>query len=325
MIEDPKFWNEASTQSQFRLTRFSGICLPVKVKLMEIPAEITRYPHCDSRPADASVVVPVIDIRNGWAVHAIAGNRADYRPWTDTSNRPLTPQQLAEEFSKIWQPRWLYVADLDGIIDGQPQTSCWPRLPGDGLRILMDAGFREIDDVLTAVNLGYEVILGTESLPSMAWLQELIVRLEDSQRLWISLDFRQGQWQAPVEFQQLGLTDFISQLTNWSMTHWIVLDLADVGQGTGGSTAEQIRLLRETLEKSSRNWKHPAESHQSRLAQSCQHGTQAVPTERTPTILAGGGMRTAQDVLQLQTQGVSGVLVATALMTGAMTPDQFAH
>lgn len=292
---------------------------------MELPAEITRYPHCDSRPADASVVVPVIDIRNGWAVHAIAGNRALYRPWTDSFQQPRKPQHLAEELSRVWQPRWLYVADLDGIIDGQPQTSSWPCLPGDGLRILIDAGCGEIDAVLAAMDRGYEVILGTESLPSMEWVRKLLARVEDPQRLWISLDFRQGQWQAPAEFQQLGLTDFIIQCSNWSMTHWIVLDLADVGQGTGGSTAEQIRLLRETLEKSFRNWKHPAESYQSRLAQSCQHGTQVVPTERTSTILAGGGMRTAQDVLQLQTQGVSGVLVATALMTGAMTPDQFAH
>ncbi len=292
---------------------------------MEIPAETIHHPQHNSMPGHASVVVPVIDIRSGWAVHAIAGNRALYRPWTDSFQQPRKPQQLAEEFSRVWQPRWLYVADLDGIIDGQPQTSSWPCLPGDGPRILMDAGFREIDDVLTAVNLGYEVILGTESLPSMAWLQELIVRLEDSQRLWISLDFRQGQWQAPVEFQQLGLTNFIIQCSSWSIAHWIVLDLADVGQSTGGSTAAKIRLLQETLESASCNCEYPAESRQSKLAQSCQHVTQAVPTERTSTILAGGGMRTAQDVLQLQTQGVSGVLVATALMTGTITPDKFIH
>ncbi len=292
---------------------------------MEIPAEKTRHPHCDSRPADASVVVPVIDIRNGWAVHAIAGNRAHYQPWTNFFHQPLTPQQLAEVFTRVWQPHWLYVADLDGIIDSQTQTSNWPRLSGDGPRILIDAGFREIDAVLAAMELGYDVILGTESLPSMEWVRKLLARVEDPQRLWISLDFRHGQWQASDELQQLGLVNCIRQLSTWSLTHWIVLDLADVGQSTGGSTAEQIRRLQETLENTSNDWEDPAESRQSRLAQSCQHGTQAVQTKRTPTILAGGGMRTAKDVRQLQRQGVSGVLVATALMTGAMTPDQFAH
>lgn len=159
----------------------------------------------------------------------------------------------------------------------------------------------------------------------MEWVRKLLARVEDPQRLWISLDFRHGQWQASDELQQLGLVNCIRQLSTWSLTHWIVLDLADVGQSTGGSTAEQIRRLQEILENTSNDWEDPAESRQSRLAQSCQHGTQAVPTKRTPTILAGGGMRTAKDVRQLQRQGVSGVLVATALMTGAMTPDQFAH
>ncbi|MBA4031506.1 MAG: hypothetical protein C0478_11550, partial [Planctomyces sp.] len=229
-------------------------------------------------PSGSSLIVPVVDIRQGLAVHAVAGEREKYQPWTDGPGRALSPQALAEQFATQWRPRWLYVADLDGIVDGQPQAAAWPRLPGVATRILIDAGFHREQEVLSAINRGYDVILGTESLPSLEWVGELITSVEDPRRLWISLDFRSGHWQAAASLQERGLAASIHRLAAWGITQWIVLDLADVGSATGGSTGQQIATLRETL---------------GTLDSTNEARTQAAPA---PTLLAGGGMRTAADV-----------------------------
>jgi phosphoribosylformimino-5-aminoimidazole carboxamide ribotide isomerase len=273
------------------------------------PKSVTRIAIWEGRksvsqipPFGSSLVVPVVDIRQGLAVHAVAGERERYRPWTDGAGGAMTPQALAEQFATQWRPRWLYVADLDGIVDGQPQPAAWPRLPGLATRILIDAGFRREDEVRAAIDRGYDVILGTESLPSLEWVGELITSVGETGRLWISLDFRSGQWQAPAAIQERGLIASIRQLAAWGVTQWIVLDVADVGSATGGSTREQIATLRGTLDS---------------LDSTNEARTQAAPA---PTLLAGGGMRTAADVRNLQATGVDGILVATALMTGAINP-----
>lgn len=256
-------------------------------------------------PSGSSLIVPVVDIRQGLAVHAVAGKREKYQPWIDEVGRAMTPQALAEQFATRWRPRWLYVADLDGIVDGQPQPAAWPRLPGVATRILIDAGFHREEEVRAAIDRGYDVILGTESLPSLDWAGELIASVGETGRLWISLDFRSRHWQAAASLQERGLIASIHQLAAWGITQWIVLDLADVGSATGGSTREQIATLRGTLDS---------------LDSTNEARTQAAPA---PTLLAGGGMRTAADVRNLHATGVDGILVATALMTGAIAPDQF--
>ncbi|MBA4030415.1 MAG: hypothetical protein C0478_05925 [Planctomyces sp.] len=85
-------------------------------------------------------------------------------------------------------------------------------------------------------------------MPSLEWVGELITSVGDPRRLWISLDFRSGHWQAAASLQERGLIASIRQLAAWGITQWIVLDVADVGSATGGSTREQIATLRETLE-----------------------------------------------------------------------------
>jgi phosphoribosylformimino-5-aminoimidazole carboxamide ribotide isomerase len=68
-----------------------------------------------------------------------------------------------------------------------------------------------------------------------------------------------------------------------------VLDLADVGSGTGGSTADL-----------------------------CQAILRRFPELR---VITGGGVRGKDDVLRWQRIGVSDLLVASALHDGRLTPE----
>ena len=61
-------------------------------------------------------VIPVIDILNGVAVHAIRGERSNYKPLQSSLFKSADPVDVAGVFKTLGF-RELYVADLDAIID----------------------------------------------------------------------------------------------------------------------------------------------------------------------------------------------------------------
>jgi phosphoribosylformimino-5-aminoimidazole carboxamide ribonucleotide (ProFAR) isomerase len=62
-------------------------------------------------------VIPVIDIRHGVVVRAVAGRRADYRPLAGMS----APIAVARRLCAVHPFRALYIADLDAI-EGRPDN-----------------------------------------------------------------------------------------------------------------------------------------------------------------------------------------------------------
>ena len=62
------------------------------------------------------IIIPVMDIMNGFVVHAIAGERDKYRPYTDSvlCNSP-DPDCFLNKFREIGF-RLIYIADLDSIM-----------------------------------------------------------------------------------------------------------------------------------------------------------------------------------------------------------------
>jgi phosphoribosylformimino-5-aminoimidazole carboxamide ribotide isomerase len=233
-------------------------------------------------------VVPVIDLKDGTAVHAVRGERERYRPVR------ADPLSIARAFRSELGLDELYVADLDAI-GGESE-----RGPAGGVgdhgamlaalareaRVMVDAGVSEPARARALLDLGaHRVVVGTETLSGPDALDRLLAELPDGGVI-LSVDLREGRLLSP-DAQLVGLAalDAVARLHRSGLREAIVLDLARVGSDAGPDVA----LI--------------AELHA------------AFPDLE---LLAGGGVRDVEDLRALDAAGAAGALVATALHSGVI-------
>ena len=139
-------------------------------------------------------IIPVMDLMNGLAVHAIGGERALYQPVNSSYSRDGDPLSLACSFRDRLGCAELYVADLDAIQkQGQNREIIAEIAVQTGLRILLDAGIAAAGGVREMLACGAsKVIIGSETLQGWSALGE-IQQAIPSERLVFSLDMRSGQ------------------------------------------------------------------------------------------------------------------------------------
>jgi phosphoribosylformimino-5-aminoimidazole carboxamide ribotide isomerase len=233
-------------------------------------------------------VIGVLDLARGLAVRATGGRREQYAPVTVAagSRSPIQAGDavaLARAYIDDLQLRELYVADLDAISGGALQHTLITGLISLGVPIWLDAGVSSINQASRVVELGAEqVVVGLETLHSFDALAA-ICGVVGGDRVAFSLDLRNGQplmrtgLDCPRDAAPGVLAARAAQAGVASM---IVIDLARVG-GRVGLDLDMIAAVRA-----------------------------AVPRL---TLLAGGGVRGAEDLAQLAHAGCDGALVATAL------------
>jgi len=238
-------------------------------------------------------LIGVIDLLRARAVHARAGVREKYAPVAGVAGVPFPTGSalgLARQYIHRFGLTELYVADLDAILGGAPQTASVTALGALGAALWLDAGVSSLDDARNASRLGpVRVIVGLETLRSYAALREICTEVAD---VAFSLDLRDGQ---PVAMNA-GLmveppADIAARAADAGASAVIVLDLARVGTG---------RLLDLGI---------------------IERVRQAVPDV---ILVSGGGVREFQDLQRLAEAGCDGVLVATALQEGRIGPDDVA-
>ena len=245
--------------------------------------------HLQNRERKALKIIPVIDILDGVAVHAVKGKRSEYQPLKSVLCASANPLDVALAFKALGFSE-LYVADLDAIMTGQPNFAVLNQIANaTGLSLMVDAGMADLEraEKLVKSNVA-KVIIGTETLPRLSFVREAVESL-GKERIVVSLDlkggtvlsgFTLGKFSSPsdllLEFQRMGVEQVI------------VLDLARVGSGEGVNTP----LLTAALQN------------------------------RIVSVLVGGGVRDIADLLELKRMAVSGVLVATALHSGKITLAQ---
>lgn len=117
-------------------------------------------------------IIPVIDLLDGHAVHAIRGQRESYQPVTSQLCPGSAPVDIARAMLAYCDADTLYLADLDALT-GKPaqadalRTLCHA-LPG--ITLWLDAGFRTADDFTTLMSRvavpEYRIVpvFGSESL-----------------------------------------------------------------------------------------------------------------------------------------------------------------
>lgn len=239
-------------------------------------------------------IYPVLDLRGGQVVHAVAGQRHRYQPVQSCLTGSTDPVDLLKAMQDRLGLNQFYVADLDGIQNNTPDWKTLARLSQMSATLLIDAGFRRIDDARLLQSHGFRSdsgvrpILGTESFEELDQLQPA-----DFDDPVISVDLRAGQLQLadPALRESTQPLELIHSLASRGFQDLIVLDVAAVGTGEGVPTLSLIRSAR-AIDCSLR-------------------------------FITGGGVRSERCVLEARHSGIAGLLVASAIHSGTLGRAEF--
>lgn len=110
-------------------------------------------------------VIPVIDIKDGCAVHAIKGKRSNYRPIKTELCPSSEPADVIARFMGLGNFNSVYVADLNSILGQGNNDELISRLTGlyPNLTFWIDNGFKQ-SSYLSDPMVNYVPVIGSESL-----------------------------------------------------------------------------------------------------------------------------------------------------------------
>ncbi len=240
-------------------------------------------------------IIPVLDVLNGRVVRGVAGQRDSYQPIQSL----LTPSSDAREICRAFEREFglneYYVADLDGIERGIPNTRVLQDILDVGISIWLDAGFSSVSR-LHALQQHIEleklarIIVGLECCAELADLRSLL-EVIGTNRFVFSLDLKNEMPlladNACSQWAQAMPLEIVQQVVELGVQSMIVLDLAAVGMGAGTPTLDLCRQLKQEYP-----WLE---------------------------IITGGGVNCVDDLMELEGH-CDGVLIASALHDGRILP-----
>lgn len=235
-------------------------------------------------------LIPVLDLKDNFAVHAVKGERQDYLPVKSLLNATAEPVAVARAFRDRLGLSELYVADLNAIQGRGNHREVIARLAlEERMTVYLDAGIEEPSDVTAALENGAsKIIIGAETLKSSQALRFISDTIPQD-RLIFSLDLVGGRvLSRSAELSSLAPLEVLERLAAQGWKEVILLDLARVGSGCG-LDQDLIATIRRRFPEVS--------------------------------LLVGGGVRDTGDLRRLETLGVDGVLLATALHRGLIGPQ----
>jgi phosphoribosylformimino-5-aminoimidazole carboxamide ribotide isomerase len=235
-------------------------------------------------------IIPVIDILNSVVVRGVAGQRSEYRPIESCLCDSAEPLAIANAFRNQFGLSTLYVADLDAILHAEPNFEIYETLKDDGFELLIDSGLRNAFDAEASLMAGAsKVIAGLETWPSLATL-EMMLHKFGPERVIFSLDLKNGRSIRKLDdVLSDDPVDIGCAVIECGIRELIVLDLASVGVASGPTTLEICQELKDFARKLK--------------------------------LITGGGVRSSADLATLREAGTDGVLVASSLHDGSITPD----
>lgn len=248
-------------------------------------------------------IIPVLDLSQGVAVHAQAGDRANYAPLKSdlVPGRDGDAIALLRAFHADLGVHECYVADLDAIQGGAIQRSLIRQLAefhtGFSGALLVDAGTNTPGGALEVLSCGAsEVVVGLETLHAFADLVSIVRRLGPT-RVVFSLDLRLGSPVLHPAMQDAAgagpdAVTLAAQAADAGVSTLLLLDLGRVGTGCG----VDLGLLEMVRRR--------------------------VPGIR---LLAGGGVLTRRDLDRMRDAGCDGALIASAIHMGRVTASDLAE
>ncbi len=231
-------------------------------------------------------IIPVLDLLDGIAVHAMRGERKEYRPLKSVLCPSPDPLKLARVFDSQGFDE-LYIADLDAILGRNEDFSVFTRISSEtDLSLMVDAGINDLGKAERVLGAGASrVIIGTETLTDLGFAREAVQALGED-RVIVSVDLKGGELLSrSEEIRSMSPLRLVEALEGLGVARIIVLDLAKVGSEEGAN----MGVVEEVLE-----------------------GTGV-------EVITGGGMRGIGDLESARGLGVSAALIATVLHTGKLT------
>jgi phosphoribosylformimino-5-aminoimidazole carboxamide ribotide isomerase len=179
-------------------------------------------------------VIPVLDLKRGVAVHAVAGRRADYAPIMSPFGSADDPAAIARGMLAATGSPALYIADLDaiegignhfelvrGLSYALPDTTLW-----------IDAGFSDVADCAFWLPLGATLVIGSESLDAVDDWRDIHSAFGES--VVLSLDVGSDGERGPEPL--------FSDPTLWP-SRLVAIDLSRVGTGEGPDIGQLSSIL----------------------------------------------------------------------------------
>jgi phosphoribosylformimino-5-aminoimidazole carboxamide ribotide isomerase len=233
-----------------------------------------------------SRVIPVLDVKQGRAVHAIGGNRSHYQPVRSVLHPSADPVQIARAYREILGFDEVYIADLDAISGDSPSRSLYRKLAELGLHLWIDAGIRSADDISLLLDLeSSTIVIGLETLSGPLPLRKILDQA-GSERIVTSLDLFERVPRLPSGADWFSRDPYFlaHQILELGARRLLLLDLSRVGTGQGTGTSDLLASLRHI--------------------------------DEDVEISVGGGVACIEDVVALRKQGAESVLVGSALQDG---------
>lgn len=215
----------------------------------------------------------VLDIFDGVVVHALRGEREQYRPIAEFSSVCETSD--APEIIKMLEPDEVYAADLNrirGTGDNFPVIKEVAR----HCKTILSCGVRSASDVAEGLTIADIVTIGTENA-NLNVIEESC-STADSGRLDVNIDLMGGKILTNTGIL-LAPLEAVAKLNDYPINELILIDLTRVGTESG----IDLDLLAEVVSRSD----HP--------------------------VIFGGGVRDMNDLDLLRDLGVAGALVATGV------------
>jgi phosphoribosylformimino-5-aminoimidazole carboxamide ribotide isomerase len=241
-------------------------------------------------------IIPVIDLLDGRAVHAVKGRRNHYQPLKSVLCNSPDPLAVAGAYRNSLGLNEVYVADLNAI-QGFPRpdhNKMIETLAGRAkMNVLLDAGASDAEGVRLGLDLGvHKVIIGTETLRNREALQEIPAAVHRN-RLVFSLDLHAGRiFSRCSALQPMQPMALLEQLRFAGWKEIVILDLRRVGSGMGTDRNLAIEVRK---------------------------------TFPDIALLIGGGVSAYEELIELKTLGIAGVLIATSLHCGIINARHIAN
>jgi len=231
-------------------------------------------------------IIPVIDILNSKAVHAIKGERENYKPLKSVLFETTDPTNIIKTLNIKYNFNEFYIADLDSILKKKLNIQTLKQI-GDieNVKTIIDPGIVTTEEIKSFKQINFRaLILGLETIKNLETVKRSLEFL-GANKIIVSIDMYKGKILSNAkEFKNYPIIEVIKKIEKLGVEELILLDLFRVGLKLGGVP----QLYKDILQNFNGN------------------------------IYVGGGIKNLNDILQYKAEGFSGVLIATALYDGTI-------
>ncbi|MFX0006669.1 MAG: HisA/HisF-related TIM barrel protein [Promethearchaeota archaeon] len=235
-------------------------------------------------------IIPVIDILNSSAVHAIKGERVNYKPLKSSLFQSSDPVDIIRTIRKKLNFHEFYIADLDSIIKGIPNLNIINKiLDLPKIELILDPGIVNLKGVKQFKDLPIKrLIIGLETIKSYKVLSQSL-EIINPEKITVSVDMYKEQILTKAkDIMNHTPIDLVKKIESLGVKSIILLDLFRVGQKIGGIPTLYLEILKNF----------------------------------SGDIFVGGGIKNIEDVLNYKDHNFSGILIATALYDGSINIEK---